>query len=73
MTHQSCAYNPVESVVVYQAFVTLLIPDCKIIWYYMAQDQVKPDSGEVVLDDVEVAVKFRVWSLVLTNYPDYPH
>ena len=39
----------------------------------MAEDQVKPDSGEVVLDDVEVAVEFRVWSLELTNYPDCSH
>ena len=39
----------------------------------MAQDQIEPDSGEVVLDDVEVAVEFSVWSLELTNYPDCPH
>ena len=39
----------------------------------MAEDQVKPDSGEVVLNDVEVAVEFRVCSLKLTNYPDCPH
>jgi len=36
----------------------------------MAKDQVEPDSGEVVLDDIEVAVEFRVWSLELTNYPN---
>jgi len=35
----------------------------------MAQDQVEPDCCEVVLDDIEVAVEFRVWSVELTNYP----